>query len=92
MFTTMSSKTPDSCIGRVIVSPCLMFLCTLSSASPTTRLVVASRMIASASRIGTPAPSSVPKVRAKRATMVFFISGPLTGMRSCRRCMRRRNA
>jgi hypothetical protein len=35
--------------------------------------------ISMASRMGTPDESSVPSVRVKRATAIFFIVGPITG-------------
>ncbi len=82
MLTTMSSQTLLSPRGGAMGSPSRTPSCTLCMAPASTELPEVSREMLSASRMGTPAPIRVPKVRVNRAMAALLIMEPKTGMRN----------
>lgn len=86
---TIDGKTGFSCSGSAMFLPSLTFARTCWMASSTMTLPADFAQISSASRMGTPDWSSVPSVRVKRATAIFWRSAPMTGMLSSSRWMKR---
>ena len=74
--TTIGGKTSDALSGSAIVLPSSTLLRVAMIASSTIALPEVRAVISRPSRIGTPEETSVPSVRQKRATAIFFSTMP----------------
>src|SRR5438874_2380848 len=82
IWHTMGGKTLLSMSGSAIVCPLEMLCRAFMMACSTTLLPAVRAVMVSASRMGTPEETSVPRVRVKRATADFRMRGPKIGTRS----------